>query len=334
METIISYIDNLFRNYPDTPQVHKAREELLGIMEDKYNELKAEGKSENEAIGIVISEFGSVEEIAAELGLDSNVYVKESKVEDDRPDMKITLEQAKNYVSIREDFGVKIGIGVALCILSPAVSCITEALVMGEFLSKNISEALGATFLLLMVAVAVGIFITSGFAMGKYEDYDKHHIVLDYGTKTLMTEQFEKYNKVFGTKIAAGVVLCILSVIPTAILELFFEGTFLEWIAEMSGVSFLAFVAAGVFLFITAGMKQGAYEVLLGKGNNAPEKQSKKKGDKIIGIIAAIYWPVIVAVYLIWSFATFHWEFTWIIWPVAGVIFGGISAVISLVSDK
>ena len=63
METIMSYIDNLFRSYPDTPQVRRAREELLGIMEDKYNELKAGGKSENEAIGIVISEFGSMDEI-------------------------------------------------------------------------------------------------------------------------------------------------------------------------------------------------------------------------------------------------------------------------------
>jgi len=32
-------------------------------MEDKYNELKNSGKTENEAIGIVISEFGCVENI-------------------------------------------------------------------------------------------------------------------------------------------------------------------------------------------------------------------------------------------------------------------------------
>ena len=38
-------------------------------MEDKYVELKAEGKSENEAIGIVISEFGNMEELIRELGI-------------------------------------------------------------------------------------------------------------------------------------------------------------------------------------------------------------------------------------------------------------------------
>lgn len=334
METIISYIDNLFRNYPDTEQVRKVREEMLAGMEDKYNELKAEGKSENEAIGIVISEFGSIDELAEELGLERNVSTQTLVQEDDRPEMKLTLEQAKNYISMQTDFGVKIGIGVVLCILSPVISCITEALAMGGFISEHISEAFGSVSLFLMVAVAVGIFVTSGISMSKYEDYKKCRILLDYGTKTLITEQFEKYSKVFGTKIATGIVLCILSVIPTVLLDTFFEGTAFEWIAEMAGGSIFIFVSAGVFLFITAGMKQGAYEVLLGKGDYAPEKQHKRKGEKIIGVIAAIYWPVMVAVYLIWSFATYEWEITWVIWPVAGVIFGGISAVIALVCDK
>ena len=70
METIISYIENVFRNYPDSEKVRKAKEDLLNCMEDKYHELKAEGKSENEAIGIVISEFGSMDEIAWELGFE------------------------------------------------------------------------------------------------------------------------------------------------------------------------------------------------------------------------------------------------------------------------
>ena len=38
-------------------------------MEDKYNELLAEGKSDNEAVGIVIAEFGNLDEVAEELGI-------------------------------------------------------------------------------------------------------------------------------------------------------------------------------------------------------------------------------------------------------------------------
>ncbi|MFQ7714954.1 MAG: permease prefix domain 1-containing protein [Agathobacter rectalis] len=43
------------------------------MMEDKYNELISEGKSDNEAIGIVISEFGNLDELADSLGIKSFV---------------------------------------------------------------------------------------------------------------------------------------------------------------------------------------------------------------------------------------------------------------------
>ena len=51
METIRNYLENMFLNLPNTPEVYKAKNELWQMMEDKYTELKAEGKSENEAVG-------------------------------------------------------------------------------------------------------------------------------------------------------------------------------------------------------------------------------------------------------------------------------------------
>ena len=69
METIRNYLENMFLNLPNTPEVYKAKNELWQMMEDKYTELKAEGKSENEAVGIVISEFGNLDELAADLVL-------------------------------------------------------------------------------------------------------------------------------------------------------------------------------------------------------------------------------------------------------------------------
>ena len=69
METIKTYLENMFSGLPDTPEVRKARYELEQMMEDKYSELKSSGKSENEAIGIVISEFGNLDELAESLGL-------------------------------------------------------------------------------------------------------------------------------------------------------------------------------------------------------------------------------------------------------------------------
>lgn len=331
METIISYIDNLFRNYPDTPQVQKARQELLGIMEDKYQELKAEGRSEHEAIGIVISEFGSMEEIAFELDLDQKPTTEGEARKEDREEKYLTLEQAEQYVKAQESFGIKVAIGIAFCILSPTLSIVMASLEEGGLLSENISDVFGGIGLFVMVAVGVGIFIISGIAHSKYEDYEKMYLRIDGRTKNRITEQFEEYNKVFGYKIAAGVILCILSVVPVIIMEGIFEGSAFAWMEELSVVSLFAFVAAGVYLLVTAGITQGAYETLLGKGN--AKKTARTKKDKRMALVSSVYWPLVTVIYLGVSLVTCNWGATWIIWVISGIIFGGISAVVSLLSE-
>ena len=73
METIREYLNNMFAGLPDTPEVHRAYDELAAMMEDKYTELIEEGCSENEAVGTVISEFGNLEELKLSLGIDDSV---------------------------------------------------------------------------------------------------------------------------------------------------------------------------------------------------------------------------------------------------------------------
>ena len=54
METIKNYLENMFSGLPRTDEMTKLKNDIYENMNDKYQELKAEGKSENEAIGIVI----------------------------------------------------------------------------------------------------------------------------------------------------------------------------------------------------------------------------------------------------------------------------------------
>lgn len=69
MDTIAAYLNNMFASLPRTEQTYNLKQDLLANMEEKYHELKKEGKSENEAVGIVISEFGNIDELIEELGL-------------------------------------------------------------------------------------------------------------------------------------------------------------------------------------------------------------------------------------------------------------------------
>ena len=63
------------------------------MMEDKYNELISEGKSENEAVGTVISEFGNLDELAETLGLNR----QSSAPVDNR--RTLTQDEARSFVS-------------------------------------------------------------------------------------------------------------------------------------------------------------------------------------------------------------------------------------------
>ncbi|WP_454926283.1 permease prefix domain 1-containing protein, partial [Actinomyces oris] len=44
--------------------------------------------------------------------------------------------------------------------------------------------------------------------------------------------------------------------------------------------------------------------------------------DPFTNLVAGIYWPAAVIIYLLWSFIFDAWDISWIIWPVAAVAFG------------
>jgi hypothetical protein len=83
-------------------------------------------------------------------------------------------------------------------------------------------------------------------------------------------------------------------------------------------------IGFSVFLFITAGMTKNAYDMLLAKTMVA-DLESRRKSDRLIGAIAAAYWPLATAVYLGWSFIGDAWHISWVVWPVAGCVFGAIA---------
>lgn len=69
MKAIENFIDAAMSAFPRTPETQELRSSLLEHMEDKYEALLAEGMNEYEALGRVVAEFGSIEELRAGLGL-------------------------------------------------------------------------------------------------------------------------------------------------------------------------------------------------------------------------------------------------------------------------
>ena len=95
METIKIYLENMFMNLPNTPEVYKAKQELLQMMEDKYTELIRSGKTENEAVGEVIQNFGNLDDLADDLGIKEILYAtKYSEVQR----RKISFEEITDFL--------------------------------------------------------------------------------------------------------------------------------------------------------------------------------------------------------------------------------------------
>ena len=105
METIRNYLNAMFAGLPDTLEVRRAYEELAAMMEDKYTELIGEGCSENEAVGTVISEFGNLEELAQDLGIEGCMTRKDAQAERQNSAQAASYSnaQAENLGNAREE---------------------------------------------------------------------------------------------------------------------------------------------------------------------------------------------------------------------------------------
>lgn len=199
METIKTYLENMFSSMPDTPEVRKAKAELYQMIEDKYQELKSEGKSENEAIGIVIAEFGNLNEIKEELGIsNTNTYDDNQSKQDTK---LVSLIQAKEYLNAVAKYGNYIAIGVMLCIFSPIclifLGGLTEIsdLQNNVAFNENVAGFLGLLILFILIIIAVAIFVYTGNQLEEYEYLKKNIFQLDTATETYIREERKNNRK-------------------------------------------------------------------------------------------------------------------------------------------
>ena len=324
METIKNYLDSMFNSLPDKPEVRRAKEELYQMMEDKYHELKAEGKLENEAIGIVITEFGNLDEIKEELGISA---AREEAADYQEEGRYVSLVQAQEYLEMSGKYSVYTAVGVMLCIFSPIALIFLCGLSTMGILSENLAGFVGIMALFALIIVAVGIFIYTGNQMEDFEYLKKEVLLLDKGTEEYIREEKRRNKASYSIKKTIGVILCIISVLPLLGCGFLLEDQ--DAVLIFCTCFLLLVVGFGVLILIIAGTEEESYHVLLQE-----EDFKKNKKGKELDTIGTVYWCLVTAVYLGWSFWTFRWGFTWIIWPVAGVLYGAIAAIYNAVRGK
>lgn len=249
----------------------------------------------------------------------------------------VSAEEAELYMQTVKETASKIAGGVVLCILSPVLLLLLSG--VSEFLDTGITEnmaaGIGITVLLVMIALAVLLFITYGMKLDKYEYLEKEPISLASGVRRTVEERKLEYEPEFRRNLACGVILCIVSVIPLILVSIVSQN---EFFSICGVVVLLILVSLGVYLLVHAGMIFGSYQKLLQEGDYTERMKADSK--KIEGF-AGIYWCVVTAIYLgvsLWiSFlekGSWIWSRSWIIWPVAGILFGAVSGIIRMCSGK
>ncbi len=318
MNTIKSYLEAMFANMPDTPEVIKAKDELLGMMEDKYNELISEGKSENEAVGTVISEFGNLDELADSLGLNSTTQetAKQSPISNKQT---LSLDAAKHYIRAYTKRSLLISFGVMLCIFSPIFP------IIGDITDTLILENIMISLMFVTIAVAVAMFILAGLSLKDYDDITKHRCILDSETLQHVKKEKEHMKPLYALCLAIGVILCIVCVIPPIIMDSFD----LDILDDISGALVLAICSVGVMLIVFQANAATSYRRLLSLNNseaisdnyNYTENNEEEYINSTVAAIISVFWPTISCLYLCISFLSFEWATTWIIWPVAAIVY-------------
>ena len=225
----------------------------------------------------------------------------------------LSLTQVQEYLKIRKQSSLKIAFATFLCVISPIplIGFTTLCQYQRFHMAENLAISIGLSFLIICITIAVILFCLCAFKVKKY----------DFLEKEAYQDHYHRYQ-------ILGIALCILSVLPIFI---FLNYEFLESIA----VCFLLlFVSIGCFFLVLAGTYQNALDKILQTGDYTPKQ---KKNNILKSKISTIYWLVVTAIFLYYTFGengNGQIQYSWIIWAIAGVLYGVVMIIIDLISRR
>lgn len=247
--------------------------------------------------------------------------------EPDAPLRCVTMEQAADYLSLRRAAAPKLAAATLLCVLSPVALLLLAALSdrPGAALSENAAAGIGLCVLLVLVAAAVAMFITCAAQVKAYAFLETEPFETACGVTGMVRERRAAAAPEHTRGKVAGTVLCILSAVPLFI-AVCLNGPDLLYVAAVCLLLVLAGV--GSALFVYGGVYQAAMDRLLEEGDYV---RPRKRQNGVVGAISSIYWLTVTAAYLLWTFGPW-WDAqpqdTWILWAVAGVLYGAVMALV------
>lgn len=150
---IRDYVEVLFSDIPRSQKANELKEELLSNMTERFDDYISQGKSENQAYSLVISNLGDVDEMLAQVIPDAD-FVKEAH---------FYRRRNARYTAI----------SVAMYIISPMFVVFFETI--GQIgRSFELFETLGMLVFFLLIGGATALLIYSTMSTPpEYKDYNE-----------------------------------------------------------------------------------------------------------------------------------------------------------------
>lgn len=257
--------------------------------------------------------------------LKDEIEKEELNVGEDSILRKITLEEAITYLELRRAAAPKVALATFLCIISPiALILLTGLSTIPQMgISENMACGVGLCVLMILVAAAVSIFLSCSSKTKEYDFLEKEPFEREYGISGVIKEKQKIFNEKYSSLNIMGTVFCILSVVPL-FLSLCFKKEDFFYIAAVCLLLFI--VAFGVFFFVLYGVQKSAFDKLLEQDDYTRDKKAKS-GIKTAVTVA--YWLVVTAGFVIYVNMSNNAKIGWIIWAVAGIIYGAVAVVMN-----
>lgn len=307
------------QSVPDIPKIIQMSE-IFEVTTDYL--LKDEIEAEENHI-----ESGEFRIEAEEKGTE---YTKEAETSDLRI---LTMGEASEYLRLRREAAPKMAGATLLCVLSPVTLLMLSALSERPelSLSENMAAGIGLCVLLILVTIAVVEFMSCYHKVKQYGYLEDEAIQLETGTVEMIKQQKEEFQPSYNRMNITGVALCILSVLPL-FMSVSVSGPDILYVGMVCLL--LIIVSFGCYAFVYAGTIQNAMNKLLEEGDYSRKNKEKKS---VRGTVSVVYWLVVTAIFLYYTFGpqgNGQPQYSWFIWPIAGVLYGALMTVWTLFEKR
>ena len=248
------------------------------------------------------------------------------------PRRRVSMEEASRYLELRRAAAPKLALATFLCVISPIALILLGGL--SEYsarISENAAAGIGLSVLIVLVATAVGIFLSSSAQVREFAFLETEPFETEYGVSGMVRQRRQDFQHTANRLNLVGTLLCIVSVLPL-FLSLCLSGSDLMYVGAVCLL--LGFAALACIAFVYAGTQTGAMEKLLEEGDYSRQRKSK---SRLVGTVSVCYWLVVTAIFMFYTFGPFgngQAKYSWFIWAIAGILYAAVMAVLRLVGQN